>query len=96
MVVPLTLRPVLVETGSADEDGRLVFVRDRLVAVLVRLSAAAHPDPDSGLRGKWFVEAGFGPCAAQAPDVFPALADAEAWVRRALARGARPIPASGA
>ena len=76
MVTPLTLRPVLVETGSADEDGRLVFARDRLVAVLVRLSAAAHPD--SGLRDKWFVEAGFGPCAAQTPDMFPALADAEA------------------
>ena len=76
MVSPLTLRPVVVETGSADEEGRLVFAHDRLVAVLVRLSAAAHPDP--ALRDRWFLEAGFGPCAARTSDVFPALADAEA------------------
>lgn len=76
MSPPLTLRPVLVETGSADEDGCLVFAHDRLVAVLVRLSAAAHPD--EALRGRWFLEAGFGPCAVQTSDVFPALADAEA------------------
>ena len=90
----LTFRPVLIETGSADEDGRLVFARDRLIAVLVRLSAATHPS--ERLRGKWFLEAGFGPCAMHESDVFPALAEAEAWIRGCLAARPRPGPARGA
>lgn len=93
MAASLTLWPVSVETGSADEDGRLVFARGRLVAVLVRLSAATHPE--EALRGKWFLEAGFGPCAAQAADPFPTLAHAVAWLHAQLARGVRPYPAPG-
>jgi hypothetical protein len=41
--VAVTLQPVLVETGTQDEEGRLVFVDGRLVAVLVLLSDA-HED----------------------------------------------------
>ena len=55
-----TLQAVTVETGSADEDGRLVFVNDRLLAILVRLERDDHVEPE--FWGRWFLEAGFGPC----------------------------------
>jgi len=34
----LGFEPVIVETNTPDEEGRLVFANNRLVAVLVRLS----------------------------------------------------------
>ena len=49
----LRLQPVKVETGSADQEGQLVFDGEFLVAVIVKLS-------DEHDVAKWFLEAGFG------------------------------------
>jgi len=73
----LLLQPIQVHTGSSDEDGRLVLVEGRLVAVLVCLTDQAH----DGLVGAWFLEAGFGPCAATTPPVFQSLDAAQDWIR---------------
>lgn len=69
----VTLQPVLVETGTRDEEGRLVFVDGRLVAVLVLLSDA-HED----VAGHWFLEHGFGRLHAHL--TFPGLGAATAWI----------------
>jgi hypothetical protein len=45
------LKSVLLESMSGDEEGLLLFVRGKLVAVLVRLS-----DIHEGLEGAWHVE----------------------------------------
>lgn len=83
----LEFRPVAVETGSPDEGGRLVFMDGRLVAVFVRLSGLHVPES----RGKWSLEAGFGPCpcARDVPDVFATPGEAEAWVRGQIAGDGR-------
>ena len=52
----LTIQPVRLGTGDGEEEGRLVFANDRLVAVLVHLSQQ-YDD----LAGLWYLEAGFGP-----------------------------------
>ena len=53
----------------------------QLVAVLVRLADEMHDDQ----RGRWFVEAGFGPCRTAVPPMFGDLDEARAWVRETLA-----------
>jgi hypothetical protein len=65
-----------VNTGSLDEEGRLVLVNGKLVAVLVRLSDE-HPQPE--LHGAWFIEAIFGLISGKG-SVFPTYEEAEAWV----------------
>jgi len=57
-----------------------VLAEGRLVAVLVRLADQAH----QGLVGAWFLEAGFGPCAATTPPMFQNLDAAKDWVRTQL------------
>jgi hypothetical protein len=78
-------QPIPVNTGSRDQQGCLLLVDGSLVAVLVRLERAEHPDPT--LAGQWFVEAGFGPCeTGQQCLVFATLEDAEDWaVARVIA-----------
>jgi len=71
---------VPVNTGSHDDDGRLVLADGRLVAVLVRLADQAHAEQS----GAWFLEAGFGPCAGAQFAVFDSLDVAQDWVRRKL------------
>jgi hypothetical protein len=78
----LRLQPVRVATGSDDEEGVLVQADGRLVAVLVRLSGEEH----GGLKGAWFLEAGFGACAAVNPPVFPSLDAAQDWIERQVRR----------
>jgi hypothetical protein len=78
----ITTETTLVITGSPDQEGVLVFVDERLAAVLVRLAHVSHP---AQMRGKWFLEAGFGPCASSSQKLFSSLEEAEAWIRRALA-----------
>jgi hypothetical protein len=79
-MVEVTWQPIRVETGSSEEDGRLVLVDGKLVAVLVRLSDE-HPQPE--LHGHWFVEAGCGPIFER-HEVFPTFEDAVAWVRQTV------------
>jgi hypothetical protein len=81
--VTLTLEPVRVATGADDEEGRLVFAGERLVAVLVRLS-----EQHEELAGQWFFEAGFGRLDGPLHPSFEGLADAQAWiVQRLIATG---------
>ena len=74
----LLLRPVRVATG-AEEDGLLVFLQDRLVAVLVRLSDTNEIAP-----GAWFLEAGFGGLDGPDHPTFPDLEAARAWIGERL------------
>ncbi|GLK80041.1 hypothetical protein [Methylopila turkensis] len=72
--------PVKVETGSADEEGRLVLLNGKLIAVLVRLD-----DPDHGpVVGQWSLEAGFNGVDSTKPPLFANLAAAERWLGRQL------------
>ena len=75
------MRPIRINTGSSDTDGRLVLADDRLVAVFVRLTGEEH----GPLRGSWALEAGFGPCQALATGGFETLRQAGEWVRAQLA-----------
>jgi hypothetical protein len=82
----ITLAPVRVGTDTADEDGRLVFAGDRLVAVLVRL-AEGHDEA-----GHWFLEHGFGRLDVSPSPTFPDLQAAENWIASRL----RYVPDSDA
>jgi hypothetical protein len=67
---------VHVATGSADNEGFLVFVDDVLAAVFVRLEDQAH----GPLRGQWFLETGFGRYQVKSPPVFEKIDEAQKWV----------------
>jgi hypothetical protein len=84
-MVKVTCQPVRVGTSMAEEDGRLVLVDGKLVAVLVRPSDV-HPQAE--LHGQWFVAAGFGPIFEK-HEVFPTLEDAVAWAHRTSEHRAR-------
>jgi hypothetical protein len=71
--VAVTLQPVLVQTGTRDEEGQLAFVRDKLVAVLVLLSEQ-HEDE----AGQWFLEHAFG--RFKEHRTFPDLESAASWI----------------
>ena len=75
----LTLQPVRVATGSADEDGRLVFADGRLIGVLVQLSAE-HGE----IGGQWFVEASFDRLDGTEHPTFQDLGEAKRWLARRL------------
>jgi hypothetical protein len=79
----ITLQPMRVLIDGFDSDGRLILADDQLTAVIVRLDAEHHT---SGIRGKWYLEAGFGKCAvvpADAP-LWDTPDDAAAWVQERL------------
>lgn len=76
----LELRTVRVDTGGPDEEGRLVFVADRLVAVLVQLS-----DQHEDATGQWFLEHGFGRLNKPSLPVFADLDAAQRWIEESLA-----------
>jgi len=78
----IEFKPVKVETGSADEDGRLVLHDGRLIAVLVMLE-----DPDHGPAvGQWSLEAGFNGIDSPKPPLFANLAAAERWLGLQISR----------
>jgi hypothetical protein len=79
----ITFRPIQVNALVDDGQGQLVLANDRLVAVLVRLTDAAHGSE----RLHWFLEAGFGPCNTTVPPAFRDLKAAETWIRRRLEAG---------
>ncbi len=70
--------PLLVNTASQDEQGYLLFVDDKLVAVVVRVE---HDDElDDTLWGRWCLEAAFGPCqCARSSLTFAAPEEALKW-----------------
>lgn len=70
----IVLKPVRVAAGG-DEEGRLVFADERLIAVLVQLS---HQHDD--LAGRWFLEVGFGSLDGPDHPVFADLTEARDWL----------------
>lgn len=77
----IEFQPVKVATGSADEEGRLVFHDGKLIAVLVRLDDANH----GPALGQWSLEAGFNGVDSVKPPLFANLTAAERWLDRQLA-----------
>lgn len=77
----IEFQPVKVGTGSADEEGRLVFHDGKLIAVLVRLDDANH----GPALGQWSLEAGFNGVDSVKPPLFANLTAAERWLDRQLA-----------
>jgi hypothetical protein len=79
--------PIRVDTGSVDEEGRLVLAGGRLVAVLLRLADEIHGDSCGG----WFLEAGFGDLAGE-NRLFSTLEGAAEWLRQRLDRSHQSEP----
>ena len=78
----LSTTPVRVATGH-DEEGCLVFVDDRLLAVLVRLSEE-HEDA----AGRWFLEAAFGVLDRHEHPIFADFDAGLAWIASRVRRAA--------
>ena len=78
----LTLQPIRVATDF-DEEGMMVLDRQRLIAVLVRLS-----DDNEVAPGHWYLEAGFGRIDGTSHPTFVSLDSAQEWIARRLARHA--------
>jgi hypothetical protein len=70
------VKSITVATSAQGECGVLVMVEKRLVAVVTRLDASYYGDA----AGKWFLEAGFGLCAAPTPEPFSRPSDALRWI----------------
>jgi len=86
MPFDITSQPVKVRIDGHDSEGRLIFADDQLSAVIVRLDGEAHV-PEH--KGRWHLEAGFGPCDARiAPPTFATPEEAEAWVQQRLKNSA--------
>ncbi len=85
MEVSACSQPVVVNTGAGGQDGLLVFVNQQLVAVLVLMNS--NHDLDTTLDGKWFLEAGFGPCQDwNKGQIFATQDEAMTWVRTQIVR----------
>lgn len=76
-------RPIPISSHFGDADGRLVLIDDTLFAVLSRLDASHY---EESLRGRWFLEAGFGRLATNTPPTSVSLDEAADWVIGELAR----------
>lgn len=81
MNIRFQLVQVAAEGGG---EGRLTYVEDQLVAVLVRLSAL-HGEA----AGRWFLEAAFGELDGRAHPTFCDLGEAETWIEAALTARSR-------
>lgn len=67
---------IRIRTESADENGRLLLVGGKLVAILIELLDESH-----GIeRGKWAIEATFGLSPSHNAKNFATAADAAEWV----------------
>ena len=71
----ITLQGMPVLAGCEDREGYLILADGILTAVIVRLDSHVH----DGIAGKWFLEAGFGPCR-DAQELFETPEAAVAWV----------------
>jgi hypothetical protein len=75
-----SLQPMRVATGF-DEEGMMVLdEKQRLVAVLVRLS-----DQNEVAPGQWYLEAGFGRLDGGSHPIFSNLDMAQDWISQRLA-----------
>lgn len=80
MNAPIDSQPTRITTESGQEDGMLLFVDGSLVAVVSHLR---HSVTDE-FAGRWFIEAGFGPCSQGGSQLFDTAEEAMRWVRRCL------------
>jgi hypothetical protein len=72
------LQPVTLHGPSPDNEGLLLFIDDRLLAVLTRLSSLHE-----GRAGQLFVEAIFGDIPLPKDHLLPDVEAAKAWVNQA-------------
>jgi hypothetical protein len=77
-----TLQPVRVATGFDEEGMMLLDERQRLLAVLVRLS-----DENEVAPGQWYLEAGFGRVDGGSHPLFSNLDQAQAWISQRFSKG---------
>lgn len=70
----ITFNPVKVRV-SGQSEGRLAFVDDALVAVLVKLDGS-HGE----LKGRWYAEAAFNSLERMDEATFETLDEAAAWI----------------
>ncbi len=75
-----TLLPARIGTDSEDEQGLLVSVDNRIVAVFTQLNA----EDNGEARGFWFLEAAFGRCAAPPSEPFQHLSQGLALLAQRL------------
>jgi hypothetical protein len=78
--------PILID--GHDTQGLLALLNGQLVAVLARLDGDVH-DPE--LKGKWHLEAGFGPCEATG-EVFQTQDAVARWVQQRADGKSYPRP----
>jgi hypothetical protein len=71
----ITFRPVKVLVTGQTE-GRLAFVDEALVAILVKLD-----DSHGDLQGRWYAEAAFNSLERMEDSTFGTLDEAAAWIR---------------
>lgn len=78
--------PLVVNTGTGGENGLLVLIDGKLVAVLIHLGASY--DLAAETQGQWFLEAGFGPCQDWNKGLtFASLDEALAWTCAQVQKG---------
>ena len=66
-----------VKVGVAGQsEGRLAFIEDTLVAVLVKLD-----DSHGDLQGRWYAEAAFNSLERMEESTFQTLDEAAAWIK---------------
>lgn len=77
---------VAVSPDGLSESGLLILADGALVAVISRLERSGPEE----MRGRWYLEAGFGPCAVAASDtvLFGSPEEAEHWAHERIARKA--------
>jgi hypothetical protein len=83
----ISFQPIPVLIDGHDTEGRLVLHDGQLVAVLARLDGDSH---DQAFKGRWHLEAGFGPCQAIGTYLFDTLEHAATWVSEQVRPAARP------
>jgi hypothetical protein len=89
MSVQVIRVPTKVASSEYDAEGTLLYVNEHLVAVLACLAPDTGHEPE--LWHRWFLEAGFGPCAdPPRGTMFETLEAAEAWVMQKMGK-ARPL-----
>src|SRR5215212_11884941 len=82
----ISFQPIPVLIDGHDTEGSLVLHDGQLVAVLARLDGESH-DPE--FKGRWHLEAGFGPCQEVGTRLFETLDEAARWAYQRVQTGWR-------
>ena len=76
MTPSITFQSIPILIDGHDTQGLLALLDGQLVAVLARLDGETH---DREMKGRWHLEAGFGPCQATG-NTFKTPEEIAAWV----------------